>query len=118
MRNWDKLVGRMMGACVSTFGQTAQYQAVASLAFDETAPDPFEVVGIFDPDHIEADANGTVPVNTIRPLFSLAGDQLPRDPYQGDFLTINGQQYTVSDPRPDGAGNWRLYLHEGQNTRW
>ena len=81
-------------------------------------PDPFEVEGIFDPDHIEVDANGTVPVNTIQPIFSLAGDQLPRDPYQGDFLTIDGAPYTVADAQPDGAGNWRLYLHSGQTGRW
>lgn len=118
IRQWDTLVGRVMKVCVSTFGQTARYQAAASLAFGETAPDPFEVEGIFDPDHIEVDANGTVPVNMIQPIFTLAGDQLPRDPYQGDFLTINGAPYTVADAQPDGAGNWRLYLHSGQTGRW
>lgn len=118
MRNWNKLVGRAHRMVNTVFGQTVQFQATADLGFGQTAPDPVDVEGVFDPNHVEVDAGGTVPVHTIQPVFDVMGEHLPREPYQGDSVTVAGTTYTVSEVRPDAAGNYRLMLREGQLERF
>lgn len=118
MRDWDRLVDRAMTKIVRAFGQEITFASGAPVPFGETAPDPVTVRAVFDAAHKEIDTSGPVPINTVAPMIELPANALPWALGEGDTATIDGVVYTIAEVRPDGAGNIRCIVREGDVARW
>ena len=72
---------------------------------------PATVAGIFDRAYREVEADG-VTVSSTSPAVFLSLADLPSDPSSdlAATVTVNGTQYRIKDPRPDGMGAVLLML--------
>jgi hypothetical protein len=85
------------------FAVTASYTPSGGVAAN--------VNGIFDNEHVEVDAGGSVTVSLQQPLFTCQTSDVS-SAAEGDAITISGTDYTVRDVRPDGTGVTVLVLEE------
>jgi hypothetical protein len=87
------------------FAIVATYNPVSGAAYS--------VNGIFDAAYKSVDPNSGATVSTTQPVFKMAAaDIRSGDPVQGDTITIDGTEYRIRDPQPDGKGIIDLYLTE------
>jgi len=86
---------------LSDFGVSATYTPAGGSARDITV--------IFDNEYIPVDTGGSVAFAMQQPKALARTSDIPGAD-QGDFMNINGVDYTVSIVMPDGTGMTELML--------
>jgi hypothetical protein len=70
-----------------------------------------EVWGIFTASYAVLARGDAIGVSGLSPVYTVAAVHFAGDPpRKGDRLTIDGVDYVVADPQPDGSGLIRLIL--------
>lgn len=111
---WDSLAAGLAATCRDHFGRPVTVQPLDP-ATGELGP-PMDIVGIFDRPAHAPDAGNSVGVSDSRPCLWLRLSDCPVVPETGDRITIDATAWTVAEKVEDGAGNARLYLHEGSGS--
>ena len=92
---------RLIFLDVDDFGTTASYTVQGGSAAD--------VKGIFDNEHIEVDATGSVGVSIQEPRFLCRTSDVS-SATEGDAITINSINYKIRVVQDDGTGITNLVL--------
>ncbi|MQX37880.1 head-tail joining protein [Roseospira navarrensis] len=108
---WDDVADALAVTCRDHFGRPVTVQTLDPETGAIGAP--YEIVAIFDRPAHPVDAGNSVAVSDSRPCLWLRLADCLVEPESGDRITIDGVPWTVAEKVEDGAGNARLYLHEG-----
>lgn len=92
---------RLIFLDVDDFGTTASYTVQGGSAVN--------ITGIFDNEHIEVDATGTVGVSVQQPRFMCRTADVS-SATEGDDITINSVAYKIRVVQDDGTGMTNLLL--------
>lgn len=89
---------------MSTFGESVEYRPVAGGTFD--------IRGIFEKNPKVFDIGSQSMVSTNEPELDIKDTALALEPIEDDKLTVDGQNYRVSDTEVDGRGGIKLFLRK------
>lgn len=102
--SWSALTDNLTKATVKTFGQPVTYQPLSLPAVS--------LMAIFDDKYQAVDPDSGAIITSTQPMLRVRIADLPRNPLQGDLVTISGVTYRVNDFEPDGGGGAMLLLHK------
>lgn len=118
MSRWDRLSRLARGATRKAFGQAITF---ARTSTGPSAP-ALPIQAVFDPaaELVDPDAGRAIAANvrTTTPALWVDVEALGAEPAQGDTAVIDGEDWTVVDVEPDGAGGFLCILHKGGKLRW
>jgi hypothetical protein len=99
---WADLADLANRACRDTFG------VVATLTLGGNPPEA--VQAIFDRRHEALSTDGELAFSTTVPALDVRLADLSQVPAQDDLVTVDGEDWIVTDVQPDGAGMATLIL--------
>lgn len=102
MTHWQSMTHSVLGAAMSTFGETVTLKPGLEHQQDLRA--------IFRASHAQVDL-GQGGISTVDPELSLRlADVRGPAPRQGDEVLVRGKRYRVGDVQPDGEGGVTMKL--------
>lgn len=96
---------RLNKKSLSTFGEEAVYSG--------TGMSDTTLQVIFDNNFTAIDPQTGMEVMTTQPMIGIKLDDLPREPFRGDTISLNGISYKITEYHPDSEGMAKLLLHRG-----
>lgn len=96
---------------MDAFGDKDESGEPVQMTYAPAVGAPVPVTGIFDEQYVLAKGSADAGVETIGPAVFLRLEDLPVDPEDDEpTLTIRGDDYRVTERRPDGMGGIVLAL--------
>jgi len=107
--DFDSALNDAMESIKGVFGEVISYKPNLGTAFD--------IVGIFDANHVVIDNSGEVPQESVKPVVGIAWLDLRAagrpSPKRRDEVTIRGIKYSIAEVMDDGHAEVRLVLTKG-----